>query len=973
MPRIRSFLCAVWLASGAVGCASKHNDGATFGPASGSRAVGTDSDATVGSTIDAPFGGNGDDGTTSTNDDGGGDEGGGLHFGTGAADAGMPCPATCDELRANCGVVTDTRCGGTISCGQCDGGVCGAVMPNVCAIGMALAPDGGLCTPKTCADVGANCGAVSNGCGGLLQCGTCDAGASCGIGDAANVCAVGVPDAACPAQSCAQQGIFCGMAGDGCGNAIDCGPCASPNTCGGGGQGGLCGAPVCKRIDCAAQGISCGPAGDGCGGPLDCGNTCSLPQTCGGGTRPGQCGCQGVCALVPICTAPEGGSATTTTLTGVVMDPGAVNPLYNVLVYIPNDPSDPGLGPFPMGTTCDVCGANAAGSPLVTTHTGTAGTFTLSGVPVGKAITLVIQLGHWRRQFQVDVTNPCGPNTVTGIGAGGSTIANGVLTMPKNSGEGDIPLTAIVTGNADAMECVFWKMGVDATEFTNPGGAGRIQLMTGSAHDITQVAPPGHAPDRGFLITCNANQAMCTNACPGACTQEHWGGGAIVDPNTPSELVLFQNNGVPAINPIGNYDLTVLSCQDWPWTAAAHPAVKHYTELVGYANGGGRIFVTHYSYDYLKYQNVVNNAPAPPNPFLGTANWGAQGGPWDVKSAFVDVNPMNNPKGAAFAAWLANPPSALSPSPAWMPANTPTVILHEAKSSVASVVPPTQQWMYMSPPDDGVHFSPNLFTFNTPIGAANTAQCGRGLFSDFHVTPNSAGGGLKGTHNVVFPAECGPRTPMSAQEKVLEFMLFDLSSCVQPYKPICTPTTCAAQGIECGPAGDGCGGALDCNPCPPGQICGAGGPGKCGAPVCTPKDCKALGYMCGPAANGCGGLNDCGPCPIGQTCGGGGKPGVCGQLKCTPIDCAAQNLQCGPAGDGCGNTIDCGPCTPPQVCGGGGPGKCGAPQCTPRDCASQGIQCGPAGDGCGNQIDCGPCPAGQICGFSGPGKCGGTR
>jgi hypothetical protein len=44
----------------------------------------------------------------------------------------------------------------------------------------------------------------------------------------------------------------------------------------------------------------------------------------------------------------------------------------------------------------------------------------------------------------------------------------------------------------------------------------------------------------------------------------------------------------------------------------------------------------------------------------------------------------------------------------------------------------------------------------------------------------------------------------------------------------CMPTTCMAQGIQCGPAGDGCGNAIDCGPCPTGEICGFSGPGKCG-------------------------------------------------------------------------------------------------------------------------------------------------
>jgi hypothetical protein len=583
---------------------------------------------------------------------------------------------------------------------------------------------------------------------------------------------------------------------------------------------------------------------------------------------------------------------------------------------------------------------------------------------------------------------------VAGTGAGGTAIQGGILTMPKNKGEGDIPLTMIVTGDADALECVFWKMGVDAAEFTNPGGTGRIQLAYGSGADVTTgVTPPGRTDERGWVNKCTATGGPCciatcpggattcaglcpmgTPACAGTCTQYRYGGGAVIDANTPSETVLYQMGTTPAVDPITNYDLTVFSCQGWPWNATTQPVLNLYPQLVTYANGGGRIFASHFSSAYY-------TTGAAANAFDGTATWGNVAGfvaDANGKPGFVDINPADNPKGTAFAAWLGNPPSALSPTPAGMltPANDPTVMITQAKSDTTAVVAPTQQWMFVSPLDDYKTFSPLLFTFNTPIGAANTAQCGRGLFTDFHVSPNSAllaTTGLNGTHGLVFPAECAARSPMSAQEKVLEFMLFDLGSCVQPYKPICTPTTCAAQGIQCGPAGDGCGGSLDCNPCPLGQICGGAGPGKCGAPTCTPTTCPALGFMCGPAGDLCGNLLDCGTCPSGQTCGGGGKPGVCGSQTCTPIGCAAQNLQCGPAGDGCGNTIDCGSCPPPQVCGGGGPGKCGAPQCTPTTCKALGFQCGPAGDGCGNSLDCGQCPTGQICGFGGPGKCGGAQ
>ena len=89
------------------------------------------------------------------------------------------------------------------------------------------------------------------------------------------------------------------------------------------------------------------------------------------------------------------------------------------------------------------------------------------------------------------------------------------------------------------------------------------------------------------------------------------------------------------------------------------------------------------------------------------------------------------------------------------------------------------------------------------------------------------------------------------------------------------------------------------------------------ASSCTPTTCAAQGKNCGTISNGCGGTLTCGSCTAPQTCGGGGVANLCGG-GCTPTTCAAQGKNCGTIADGCGGTLTCGSCTAPQTCGGGG-------------------------------------------------------
>jgi hypothetical protein len=513
---------------------------------------------------------------------------------------------------------------------------------------------------------------------------------------------------------------------------------------------------------------------------------------------------------------------------------------------------------------------------------------------------VVIQLGRWRRQVRLGVSSACADNPISA----------GTLRMPRNKGEGDIPRMALLSATVDGLECVLRKIGLDDSEFGNPGDPSDPRV-TFYRSDLAGVA-------EGTT----------------------YGEGAVINASTPPQASLFAQgpNGKPAIQ---GYDMVLLPCPGLP-------AAKNDTQeaaLLAYANAGGRVFSTHYSYPWLTKRLTPTKSQPTDGPFEPVASWTPQNGSYtSITDAEVDT--ASNPRGADFETWL-DEVGALK--------GNGTLTITEARRDTSKVNPPTQRWI-SAPSQDNY---PLHFTFNTPVGAPDAAQCGRVLFSDFHVA---------NAYNLgkTFPAEC-KNEPLTAQEKILEFMIFDLGSCVEPYKPVCTKLTCASQGIECGAAGDGCGGGLECGTCDTG-ICGGVSPGKCGLPACKPVSCADQGFECGAAGDGCGGPLDCGPCKTG-ICGGGGKPGVCGNAACTPQTCTQQGIQCGPAGDGCGNPLACGDCPPGQICGLDAPGKCGSPSCKPLTCTEQGVECGPAGDGCGNKIQCGNCPAGQICGLLEPGKC----
>ena len=729
----------------------------------------------------------------------------------------------------------------------------------------------------------------------------------------------------------------------------------------------VCGPPPCTPTTCALQGKNCGLISDGCGALLGCG-TCGSGQVCGlftanvCGTPPPapDAGCTGLQCQVAPC---DGG--TPTTLTGTVYAPNGTTALYNAVVYIPNST----VAPLTSGATCDQCGAAVSGNPVALTTTGVNGRFTLTNVPSGTNIPLVVQLGKWRRQGSVSNVPACATTTLT----------SSQTRLPRNQAEGNIPTMAVSTGAVDALECVLRKIGLDAAEFTNSTGTGRVHLYRST----------------GTFVLSGSNLG-------------------------DSAATLLTD-----LDRMRTYDALFLGCDGKDYAHLRTSAQK--ANLRSYADQGGRLFATHFGWSSL-YDNGswANSAPwyiqgvcvRGGTPTTTTCsidqNCIASGSPGDVcvrpwpttmgtTTQRLLAAPIDTsfPKGLAFSQWLGTTTTSIADS------------RHDVDNVVssnygASAAWPSaynsHRWIYSqattatSNTNDMPRGTTQLFTFNTPWGAPAAQQCGRVVFSDFHVDGFSA---VQATCSSNASCNVSDRclaydlntnalgctrsfanactgTTLSVQEQMLAFMVFDAANCIgndgaPPVPPpACTPTTCLAQGKNCGTIGDGCGGSLSCGPCTAPDVCGGGGvPNVCGS-SCRRKSCGELGANCGTVGDGCGGTQECGACVSPASCGGGGVANVCGRPSCTPQSCADLNANCGVVGNGCGGTLDCGDCSGSDSCGGGGvPNRCGVGSCIARTCNDLGANCGVQGNGCGGTLQCGDCTEPQSCGGGGtPNQCG---
>jgi hypothetical protein len=458
-----------------------------------------------------------------------------------------------------------------------------------------------------------------------------------------------------------------------------------------------------------------------------------------------------------------------TRVTGKVFDPAGTLPVYNAIVYVPNMVSGSALTAFTPGVSCDTCDSLIKDPVLSSTLTAPDGSFTLS-VPTGVNFDIVVQSGRWRRRvnaFNIPLLGACSA----------TPISNGTLRFPRSQAEGDIPLIAIATGSGDALECLLYQMGIASSEFTAPSGTGRIRMY---------YQPTGAAP-----ATVAGSLEADTNL---------WDSAVHID----------------------QYNAVLMPCDNASPARPAKTATETQT-MLAYLAKGGRLYTSHWSahdwiegatdpvtppatatiyspitwqdydspnFDYNKDRGPPNSGTTATDDIITQVNQSFQKGK-DLATWIVGVGANAQPPAPATQGQAARPPpyppgaNLTYPLPNgyfsqynWrhmvgaVNANATAWLTGDSRTTYSTQPSPTSGSTGVGPPGPVVQ----LLTFNTPVGAPVAQQCGRVVFPVMHVGQTSSG---------TFPGECPApafapaASTLTPSEKVLEFMIFDATSCVQ--------------------------------------------------------------------------------------------------------------------------------------------------------------------------------------------------
>jgi hypothetical protein len=293
--------------------------------------------------------------------------------------------------------------------------------------------------------------------------------------------------------------------------------------------------------------------------------------------------------------------------------------------------------------------------------------------------------------------------------------------LPRNKAEGDIPRIAIAAGGADAMECFTRRLGIDDAEHTTSAGDGRIHLYTATDNG-------GDLSVKAFDASLNAGAAL------------------------PHATQLWQD--LPTLK---KYDIVILSCEGTTFPDEKPMASRQ--ALYDYASQGGRVFASHWHHIWF--------SDGPP-PVPTTGEWMSRDNPADAATPVPATINQSFPKGEALAKWLVNVGASTTLG---------TLSVVGPRDNIQAINPlVSREWITLDNPNYAQ--APKVveyMSFNAPIGVPEAEACGRAVFTGLHVS-TSVEDRLEQPPG--FPLECDA-TELSAQEKAVAFMLFDLSACIQ--------------------------------------------------------------------------------------------------------------------------------------------------------------------------------------------------
>lgn len=204
------------------------------------------------------------------------------------------------------------------------------------------------------------------------------------------------------------------------------------------------------------------------------------------------------------------------------------------------------------------------------------------------------------------------------------------------------------------------------------------------------------------------------------------------------------------------YDIIINECECTPY--ARDTMGPAYDNMKAYLDAGGRVFNSHYHLNF--FGSSPENGGKAHSELQSAATWTL----WSKSSGSAPfLIDTTFPKGKAMDDWLMNLPVASKWGKTIKTSPKGQVATSNAGDIGGTVPGISQRWIYPSTGNGAVYVS-----INTPTTKPAADRCGRAVGTDIHV----------GNGNL---------SNMTEQEAALEFMFFDLASCViddaQPPKP----------------------------------------------------------------------------------------------------------------------------------------------------------------------------------------------